>query len=240
MSHAHDGVCLCGDEEGKECTCDHTHEEEAKPQVSSCGKEGEECHCNDGASSKLTLKQRMKPYRLLIIALVGIILFATIAMFVEGYVEFHVFMQYLMAGYFLVFGIMQTISLKKSAKMLQQYDMIAKRAPIYGYIYPPLQVVLGLAYLFWISPIIVNSIAVVVLFFTLIGVIDILESKKQVRCGCLGESMKVSVSWVTLLENAVMFVMAFGMLIYFFATLTPNNRVDANNGSGRSHPHRSI
>jgi hypothetical protein len=73
----------------------------------------------------------------------------------------------------------------------------------------------------------------------MIGVIDVLERKKEVRCGCLGDSMKVSVSWVTLVENTVMFVMALGMLIYFFGTFTESLNGNTDR-SPNSHPHRSI
>lgn len=218
MNHPreHAGVCRCAHNEGV-------------------------CHCHDDTATKKTLKQRIKPYTLLIVAIAGVIVFAITAMLTTGYTDLHVFMQYLMAGYFLIFGIMQTISLKKSAKMLQQYDTIAKYIPAYGYIYPPLQIALGVAYLFWISPIIVNAIAATVLFFTLIGIINVIESKEKVRCGCLGDTMKVSVGWVTLVENAVMFVMAFGMIIYFVATLTPNsaNRATGNSTTGH-HQHNSL
>ena len=215
-SHAHAGVCQCDHKDGV-------------------------CHCHDDTATKKTLKQRIKPYRLLIVAIAVAIMFATIATLTTGYTDLHVLMQYLMAGYFLVFGIMQTISLKKSAKMLQQYDTIAKHIPVYGYVYPPLQIALGVAYLLWISPIIVNTIAAAVLFFTLIGIINVIESKDKVRCGCLGDTMKVSVGWVTLVENAVMFAMAFGMIIYFVATLTPNvANPTTGNSTTRHHQHNSL
>lgn len=202
------------------------------------------CEHHDGEAhhehvpTKKTLKQRIKQYRVLIIAIIVVFVFAGIATVVEGYLELHVFMQYLMAGYFLVFGIMQTVSLKKSAKMLQQYDTIAKLVPAYGYIFPPLQIALGIAYVLWISPILVNAIAATLIFFTLIGIIDVLEQKKVVRCGCLGESMKVSVGWVTLVENAIMFVMASGMLVYFVSTIAPTTS-DAGS-TKQQHQHRSL
>jgi hypothetical protein len=213
MSHSHAAVCNCNHVNGV-------------------------CHCNHDAPAPKTFKQRAKPYTLLLVAFGAVLVFATVATFIEGYLQWHVFMQYLMAGYFLIFGLMQTTTIKKSAKMFQQYDPIAKKLPIYGYLYPLIQISLGVAYLLWVSPIIVNLIAATVLFFNMIGVIGVLEQKKQVRCGCLGGAMKVSVSWVTLVESAVMFVMALGMLVYFFATFTPNG-APVNTPAGQ-HPHRSL
>lgn len=202
-----------------------------------CNANDTTCHCAHDHNSK-PLKKSWKQYRLLLIVLALVLLFASTMMITAGYFQFHYFMQYFMAGYFLLFGALQTLSLKKSAKMFQQYDPIAQRFPVYGYIYPLLQIGLGLAYLFWLSPIITNFIAATVLFFTMIGVIRIMEQKKQVRCGCLGESMNVSVGWVTLIENVGMFIMALGMLIYFFATFTPNQPLESN--SNGQHHHRSL
>jgi hypothetical protein len=198
-----------------------------------------ECHCAHAhGHSHNASKAGWKQYRLLLIALIGITLFASGMVVTSGFFELHYFMQYFMAGYFLVFGAMQAISLKKSAKMFQQYDVIARKVPLYGYAYPFIELALGLAYLFWLSPIITNLVAATVLFFTVIGVIGVMEQKKKVRCGCLGNAMNVSVGWVTLVENAGMFIMAFGMLIYFFATYTPNGSVEPS--TNRQHRHRSL
>lgn len=235
MAHAHEVANFCGNN-GNECNCGH--EEKKQQTTGSCGAEGKECHCNDDtfSHSKSSLGG-LKAYRLLILAAIATFIFAAIATWATGYYEIHVYMQYFMAGYFLIFGIMQTISLKKSAKMIQQYDTIAKHIKVYGYLYPLLQIAIGVAYLMWFSPIITNAVAATVLFFTLIGVIDVLERKEKVRCGCLGSSMNVSVGRVTLIENAIMFVMAFGMLVYFFATLSPS---PATEGAPTTHQHSSI
>lgn len=195
------------------------------------------CHCAHDHNSKHTPKT-WKQYRVLVLVIGVVLAFAIIMMVVAGYYQLHYFMQYFMAGYFLAFGALQTVSLKKSAKMFQQYDPIAQRFHLYGYVYPLLQIGLGLAYLFWLSPIITNLVAATMLFFTMIGVIRVMEQKREVRCGCLGESMNVSVGWVTLIENAGMFIMALGMLVYFFATYTPNEPIETT--SRGQHHHRSL
>lgn len=217
----------------------NSHQHHTTAHVCHCDHSDGQCRCShEHGRSHTATKARWKQYRPLIIALAVILLFASIMVISSGFYQLHYFMQYFMAGYFLVFGSMQVISLKKSARMFQQYDLVAQKFPFYGYAYPFIELGLGVAYLFWLSPIITNLAAATVLFFTVVGVIRVMEEKKQVRCGCLGSSMNVKVGWVTLIENAGMFAMAFGMLIYFFATFTPND--SAIHSTKGQHHHRSF
>lgn len=210
--------------------------------------DGEVCHCNHNANNehshvhdekKKSFGQRLRPYLWLNLIIIGTLIFGGVATYLSGYYELHVFLEYSMAAYFLAFGILQTVSLKKSAKMLQQYDPLAKRFPAYGYIYPILQILIGIGLLFWISPLIINAVAAIIVLINLVGVMNVLEEKKTVRCGCLGETMNVPVSWVTLTENIVMLLLCAGMVVYFFATMTPT--YDANgNEVQKGHHHKSI
>lgn len=200
------------------------------------------CNCNHGhaaatAGSKQGNTLKITPYAPLIITFLAVIIFAASVTLLSGYLQWHFFMQYFMAGYFLAFGVMQAASLRKSAKMLQQYDPLAKKAPIYGYLYPFIQIFLGVAYLLWISPIIINALAVVVLIINFSGILDVVETRRTVRCGCLGTAMKVQVGWVTLIEVGAMLLMAAGMLIYFIATINPDT---TTNGNSNQHHHRSL
>lgn len=57
------------------------------------------------------------------------------------------FMFNLMGIRFLVFAAFKLVNLKSFAESYTAYDLIAQRAPMYGYIYPLIEVVLGIAYL---------------------------------------------------------------------------------------------
>lgn len=208
--------------------------------------DGSTCHCDDATETVDTtdshhhsVASRVTPYIPLIITVFVVILFATGATILSGYSDFHVFMQYLMAGYFLAFGGLQTLSLRRSAQRLQQYDPLAKRLPVYGYLLPLIQLGLGIAYLMWWSPIITNIVALVVLFINTRGVTEVLAERRSVQCGCLGSALNVRVGWVTLIENLIMVAMATGMLLYFMATYTPPGAAtDAPVRSG--HQHQSL
>jgi copper chaperone CopZ len=56
------------------------------------------------------------------------------------------FMQYFMAGFFLVFSFFKFLDLKGFAESYAMYDVIAKRIPAWGYIYPFVELGLGIAF----------------------------------------------------------------------------------------------
>jgi copper chaperone CopZ len=57
-----------------------------------------------------------------------------------------------MAGFFLVFSAFKFLNLSGFADAYATYDLLAKRWRGYGYIYPFLELALGLAYLFRVAP----------------------------------------------------------------------------------------
>lgn len=57
-------------------------------------------------------------------------------------------MMYLMGVWFLSFGVLKLVDLPSFARSFAQYDLIAMRWHNYGYIYPFIEIVLGLIYIF--------------------------------------------------------------------------------------------
>lgn len=185
------------------------------------------------------LSYYLKQYRWLIATLAGVFVFAVVMTIVNG-LEMHVFMQYLMAGYFLAFGILQTLALTRAAAMLRQYDPLARKVKLYSYAYPLIQLGFGVAYLLWLSPIIVNLLAMLFVGINTLGVIEVLVQKKKVWCGCLGSALNAPVSFVTLAENVFMLLMATSMFIYFFVNFIPYDAEAGDTPNRTGHFHRSI
>jgi len=92
------------------------------------------------------------------------------------------------------------------------YDPLAKRIPIYGWIYPFIETSLGLMFLMRFEVNIALIITLVVLGITTIGVTKTLLDKKSIRCACLGTALKLPMTEATLIENAIMIVMALLMI----------------------------
>ena len=88
------------------------------------------------------------------------------------------------------------------------YDPFAKRAPIYGYIYPFIEVLLGIMFLTRFQVNIALILTVIVLGITTIGVTQTLINKKSIKCACLGTTLNLPMTEATLIENALMIIMA--------------------------------
>ena len=92
------------------------------------------------------------------------------------------------------------------------YDPLAKRLPIYGWIYPFLETALGIMFLMRFQVNIALIITLVVLGITTFGVTKTLLDKKSIRCACLGTALKLPMTEATLIENTIMIAMAALML----------------------------
>jgi len=123
------------------------------------------------------------------------------------------FMLDFMGLFYIVFGFFKFLDLKGFPASFSMYDPIAKRVPLYGWIYPFLETALGLMFLLrWQIPVALFT-TIFILGVTTIGVIKTLLDKQQIQCACLGTALKLPMTKATLIENAVMLVMAVWMLM---------------------------
>ncbi len=122
-------------------------------------------------------------------------------------------MEHFMAGFFIIFSFFKLLDLKGFAESYQSYDVVAIRFPIYGYIYPFIELTLGVSYLTSFKPVYVNVVTMVVMFVSSIGVIQSVTKKQKIRCACLGTMFNLPMSTVTLFEDLSMFVMAIVMIM---------------------------
>ena len=129
--------------------------------------------------------------------------------------SFHMGMNYFMAGFFLVFSFFKMLDLKGFASSYAMYDLLAMKVPVYGYIYPFIELGLGLSYLSGYNPIVTNWVTVIVLGLSSIGVIRSVLNKQKIRCACLGAVFNLPMSTVTIVEDMLMVAMAATMLTMF-------------------------
>lgn len=123
-------------------------------------------------------------------------------------------MRVFMAGFFLIFGFLKVIKLKAFAEAYQMYDLLAMRSVAYAYLYPFIELGLGLSYALNVEPILVNWITIFVMLFSALGVYLKLRKGEKIMCACLGTVFKVPMTWVTLFEDLLMAGMAGGMLLW--------------------------
>jgi copper chaperone CopZ len=125
----------------------------------------------------------------------------------------HRFMPNFMAGVFLVFSFFKLLDLRGFAQSYAMYDVLAKKIPAYGYVYPFIELALGATYLLGYRPMLINAITLIVMTFSSIGVILAVMNKTKIRCACLGTGFNLPMTTVTIIEDLLMAAMALWMLI---------------------------
>jgi hypothetical protein len=93
------------------------------------------------------------------------------------------------------------------------YDPLAKKVPLYGIIYPFIEILLGIMFLTRIEVELAIILTIIVLGITTIGVTQALLNKKLISCACLGTTLKLPMTEATFIENALMIIMAFSLII---------------------------
>ena len=130
----------------------------------------------------------------------------------NGKIDVMLWMQYFMAGFFIVFSFFKFLNLTGFAESYAMYDILAKRVKVYGLVYPFIELILGVAYLTGFEPTITYIATICIMAFSSIGVIQSVLDKKKIRCACLGAVFNLPMSMVTIIENLIMVLMALIML----------------------------
>lgn len=125
------------------------------------------------------------------------------------------FMNFVMGLWFLVFAMFKLFDLKGFAEGYSQYDLIAKKWFGWGFVYPFVEVVLGLSYLFGFQMLATNIITLILMTIGAIGVGIKISKKEKFRCACLGTIFRIPLTQITLYEDIFMALMALGMLLMF-------------------------
>jgi len=117
-------------------------------------------------------------------------------------------------GYFLIIlSMFKFFDLPGFVKGFAKYDLVTQKFHPYGYIYPFIELFLGLAYLSHFILFLTNLIAIIVMSAGAIGVFKSLQSGEDVKCACLGTGLNVPLSTVSIVENVGMVVMAIFQIV---------------------------
>lgn len=127
--------------------------------------------------------------------------------------DWQLWMRHFMAGFFVVFAFFKLLDIKGFANSYAMYDLLASHYKPYGFIYPFIELGLGIAYLLNWQPIVTNSLTFIVMVFSSLGVIKSVLNKQQIRCACLGSVFNLPMSTVTIIEDLSMALMALVMLL---------------------------
>lgn len=143
---------------------------------------------------------------------VFLILSATLMGTLDGFNGLE-WIRWFMGGFMIIFGGLKLVGIEVFIKVFPLYDLIAKRFPPYKYIYPLLQVFLGMLFIAGIF-IMFRDIATILIGLSgLIGMIQIVSRRGPIRLSYLGTILRLRFSTVTLLENTIMVTLGILMLV---------------------------
>lgn len=158
-------------------------------------------------------KFSLRTYYPLALVIGFITMVASITSFREGAFDAMGFMAHFMAGFFLAFSFFKLLDLRGFAESYAGYDLLAMRWKAYGFIYPFIELALGIAYLVAPHADALSMATIIVMGFSLLGVLRALLNKQRIRCACLGTVFNLPMSTVTIAEDALMIAMAGAMLM---------------------------
>lgn len=149
------------------------------------------------------------------VPLIVVFAFVTVASATHVYVTGNTFVNWMMAimGYFfLFFALFKFIDLPGFAEGYAHYDILAKKVRAWGFLYPFIELVVGVLYLANIQEPWLYILTIVITLLNVISVSTKLARKEKFMCACLGTVLKVPLTTVTLIEYGLMGAMAFAML----------------------------
>jgi len=152
-----------------------------------------------------TKKTLPKPliYTVVTVLLIGLVAFLQ----TSGY------MIQFMGVFFVLVAILKMLDWKGFANAFSMYDIIAKKSKVYSYVYPVIELGLGLSYLLSWNVRIAAVVTFIIMTIGSIGVGKNLLSKNPIKCACLGTLIKIPLTKFTLFEDISMAVMALMILL---------------------------
>ncbi|MEO8533662.1 MAG: heavy metal-associated domain-containing protein [Flavobacterium sp.] len=158
-------------------------------------------------------KSWLETYKPILLIFFYISLVTGLIQFANPHFDFMQAMRHFMAGFFLVFSFFKMLNLKGFAESYMMYDVLAKKIPVWGYVYAFLELGLGISYLINFNPVLTNALTFIVMSISIIGVLQSVLNKKKIQCACLGAVFNLPMSTVTIIEDGLMIIMSLIMLI---------------------------
>jgi len=165
---------------------------------------------SEEAKTSTKRNRSYKPLVIIVLYLLGTTLLIEAS---SGMFLWQTWMANFMAGFFLVFSFFKMLDIPAFATAYQSYDIIAAKAKWYGYVFPFIELGLGIAYMLYSDNSITHLVTAIVMFVSLIGVVRSVVRKSEIQCACLGTVFNLPMSYVTIVEDGLMLVMALIMYL---------------------------
>ncbi|MBW3012780.1 DoxX family membrane protein [Candidatus Woesearchaeota archaeon] len=125
----------------------------------------------------------------------------------------------ILIGVFLIFsGFMKTLNLKAFWLVVAQFNEPARKyGKPFAYALPFIEIIVGIILIagYYLTYSSFLAILMSILFGTMVSTV-LIKKKKLKNCGCFGANIKMPISWKSLLEDIVFFIIS---LIIFLSTI---------------------
>ena len=118
-----------------------------------------------------------------------------------------------MGIFFLLFSFLKLIDVKGFSGSFKKYDLISKIIPSFAITYPFIELFLALAFLSGYLLFVSYIMTIIFMTSQFFGVFISLQKKEVIKCACMGSSISIDISTLTLIENLVMILMSSYMII---------------------------
>ena len=177
------------------------------PKYSLINEEGKNLDTHGDVTVKESKIKQLKP----LFIILGYIFIASILLNYKNWNSSNAMLDF-MGLFYIIFSFFKILDVKGFSMSFRMYDPLAKQAPIYGYIYPFIEVILGMMFLIRYEVNIALVLTLIVLGITTIGVTQTLLNKRSIKCACLGTTLNLPMTEATFIENALMIIMAFSLI----------------------------
>ena len=177
------------------------------PKYSLINEEGINLDTHGDVTLKESKIKQLKP----LFIILGYIFIASILLNYKNWNSSNAMLDF-MGLFYIIFSFFKILDIKGFSMSFRMYDPLAKQAPIYGYIYPFIEVILGMMFLIRYEVNIALVLTLIVLGITTIGVTQTLLNKRSIKCACLGTTLNLPMTEATFIENALMIIMAFSLI----------------------------
>jgi len=167
-------------------------------------------HRMPSAPADATPRESLYPLALVVAYILGVVLLVA---WITGGWSRHAVMGNFMAGFFLVFSFFKLLDVRGFVDAYCSYDLVAGASRGWAWVYPFIELALGVAYLTGWAPRVTSGITLVLMLVGAAGVLRALRRKQSIRCACLGTALNLPMTKVTLIEDLTMAAMAALMLV---------------------------
>ena len=167
----------------------------------------------DPVTNEEETKSWIETYKPILLIFGYIISITLLIEYINGGFVWMRWMNHFMAGFFLVFSFFKLLNLNGFTESYSMYDIVAKKWNGWGYVYVFTELLLGIAFLTGFNPILTNTVTLIVMSVSIIGVLQSVVNKRKIKCACLGDVFNLPMSTITIIEDLLMIGMSGIMLL---------------------------